>query len=356
MTDDSASEARYAKGCAARWSKTATMAVTLNDVALRAGVSRSAVSRSFTPGASVSVKMRAKVEQAAADLGYSPNMIARSLMTGKTQLIGLVSNNFHNPVFLQIFDQFTRRLQEHGLRPLLVNLSDEVDPARSVQLLRAYSVEGVILASSELPDGFAAAFVDAGLPVVHAFGRASAQRAVNLVGIDNHEAGKMAAATLIARGYMRVGFMGGPQAATTTADRMAGFLAEVALHPGVSASVSFAGAYRFEDGRAQMLRLLADTPAEAYFCADDVLSVGALSAAQSMGCKVPDDLGLIGLNDMEMAAWPNINLTTIHQPFEAMIADSIDLMLATLADPTRAPETRLLPCRLVERGTLRPID
>ena len=331
------------------------MAITLNDVALRAGVSRSAVSRSFTPGASVSAKTRNLVEKAAADLGYSPNILARSLMTGKTQLIGLVSNNFHNPVFLQIFDQFTRGLQEKSMRPLLVNLSDEVDPARSVQLLRAYSVEGVILAPSELPDGFAQAFLQAGLPVVHAFGRASVQQAVNLVGIDNYQAGRMAAATLIARGYTRIGFMGGPQGASTTNDRMAGFLAEVGLHPAVSASVSFAGAYRFEDGRAEMLRLLATGPAQAYFCGDDVLSIGALSAAQTHGLAVPDDLGLIGLNDMEMAGWPNINLTTIQQPIEAIIAASIDLMLATLADPSRQPETRLFPCRLVERGTLRAL-
>ena len=331
------------------------MAITLNDVALRAGVSRSAVSRSFTPGASVSAKTRNLVEKAAADLGYSPNILARSLMTGKTQLIGLVSNNFHNPVFLQIFDQFTRGLQEKSMRPLLVNLSDEVDPARSVQLLRAYSVEGVILASSELPDGFAQAFLQAGLPVVHAFGRASVQQAVNLVGIDNYQAGRMAAATLIARGYTRIGFMGGPQGASTTKDRMAGFLAEVGLHPAVSASVSFAGAYRFEDGRAEMLRLLATGPAQAYFCGDDVLSIGALSAAQTHGLAVPDDLGLIGLNDMEMAGWPNINLSTIQQPIEAIIAASIDLMLATLADPSRQPETRLFPCRLVERGTLRAL-
>ena len=331
------------------------MAVTLKNVADRAGVSCAAVSRSFTPGASVSAKTRAKVEDAAHALGYSPNMLARSLMTGKTQLIGLVSNNFHNPVFLQIFDQFTRRLQDQGMRPLLVNLSDETDPARSVQMLRAYSVEGVILASSELPDGFAQAFVQAGLPVVHAFGRAVTPSDVNLVGIDNHRAGAMAAETLIARGYKRIGFMGGPQAASTTQDRMAGFLDYAARHSGVAATVSFAGAYQFDAGRTEMLRLLARDPAEAYFCGDDVLSIGALSAAQTLGLQVPDDLGLIGLNDMEMAGWPNINLTTISQPFEAMIAASVDMILARLADPARAPETRLLACRLIERGTLRAL-
>lgn len=116
------------------------MAVTLKDVARYAGVSTSAVSRTFTPGASVSPKMREKVEKAAAELGYSPNALASSLTTGRTKLIGLVSNNFRNPIFLQIFDLFTRGLQEQGLRPLLVNLSDETDPANSVRMLRQYSL------------------------------------------------------------------------------------------------------------------------------------------------------------------------------------------------------------------------
>ena len=330
------------------------MAITLKDVAERAGVSRAAVSRSFTDGASVSAKTRAKVEKAAAELGYSPNLLARSLTTRKTQLIGLVSNNFHNPVFLQIFDLLTRGLQDLGLRPLLVNLSDEIDPARSVRMLRQYSVEGVIVASSHLPEGFARAFRDAGLPVVHAFGRATPTPDVHVVGIDNGLAGRMAAETLIARGYRRIGFMGGPDQASTTQDRLAGFVAAAGAQ-GVTPLVSFAGAYSFEAGRMEMARLLRGAPAEAYFCGDDVLSIGALSAAQDAGLAVPDDLGIIGLNDMAMAGWQNIALTTIHQPFAAIVASSIELIVASFADPGAIPEVRLFPCHIVERGTLRPL-
>lgn len=331
------------------------MAITLTQVAERAQVSRAAVSRTFTPGASVSAATRAKVEKAAKELGYSPNFLARGLSTRKTSLIGLVSNNFRNPVFLQIFDLFTRGLQERGLRPLLVNLSTETEPARSVQLLKQYSVDGVIVASSHLPDGFARAFHDADVPVVHAFGRATRAPDVNVVGIDNEAAGRLAAEVLIARGYRRIGFMGGPEAASTSQDRMAGFMATAALHPDVIATASFAGSYSFAAGFAEMTRLLAGPRAEAYFCGDDVLSIAALAAAQSKGLAVPDSLGIIGLNDMEMAAWDNIALTTIHQPFAAIVESSIDLMQATLADPARLPEARILPCRLVERATLRAL-
>ena len=330
------------------------MAVTLKDVAKRAGVSRSAVSRTYTEGASVSEKTRAKVEKAADALGYSPNALASSLTTGRTKLIGLVSNNFHNPIFLEVFDRFTKGLQARGLRPLLVNLTDEVSPENSIRMLRAYSVDGVIVASSTLPASFAEGFKDAGVPVVHSFGRQSPSPKVNVLGIDNIEAGRMAAQTLLERGYRRVAFLGGPKSATSTQDRYAGF-SEVIAASDADMTVSYASNYSFEAGREEMQRLLQGTPAEAYFCGDDVLSIGALSAIQSAGMKVPRDIGIIGLNDMEMAGWANINLTTIRNPVEQIIASSIELIEASLKDDNRYPEARLFACEVVERGTLRPL-
>ena len=214
------------------------MPVTLRDVARRAGVSASAVSRTFTQGASVSDKTRAKVLKAADELGYAPSLLASSLTTRRTKLIGLVLDNFKNPIFLEVFDLFTRRLQERGLRPLLVNLSGETDPAASVRLLRQYSVDGVIVASSTLPESFARSFRDAGLPVVHSFGRYSPEPSVHVVGIDNRYCGTMAAKTLIARGYSNIAFLGGPQTATSTQDRLAGFLEEAARHPDMSPSAT----------------------------------------------------------------------------------------------------------------------
>ena len=332
------------------------MAVTLKDVAEMAGVSRSAVSRTFTPGASVSDKTRRKVMKAADALGYSPNALASSLTTGKTRLIGLVSNNFHNPLFLEVFDLFTRGLQERGLRPLLVNLTDEVDPANSLRMLRQYSVDGVIIASSTLTPSFAEAFRNAGLPVVHSFGRWSSQPRTDLVGIDNVACGRMAAETLLARGYRRLGFIGGPETATSTQDRLAGFRAALA-EAGVTPDVTHAGAYTFDAGRAAMQSVLVNgQPAEAYFCADDVLSIGVLSALEEAGLDVPTDVGVIGLNDMKMSAWSSINLTTIHQPVAEMINASVEMVVRAADSPDRLPEARLFPCRIVERGTLRPVS
>ncbi len=333
------------------------MTVTLKDVAERAGVSPSAVSRTYTEGASVSARTRRKVEKAASELGYAPSALASALTTGRTKLIGLIANNFHNPVFLEVFDLFTRGLQARGLRPLLVNLSDETDPASSLKLLRQYSVDAVIVASSTLPPDFAKAFRESGLPVVHSFGRWSGAPEFHVVGIDNSEAGRIAARTLLQRGYSRVAFLGGPESATSTQDRMTGFLQEIGGQNGVEVSASFADAYSFEAGRVEMQRLIAGgAPADAYFCGDDVVAIGALSALRDARIGVPSDAGLIGFNDMEMAGWANIDLTTIRQPIAEIIRASIDLAVAAAENPDRTPEARLFPCRLIERGTLRPLS
>ena len=176
-----------------------------------------------------------------------------------------------------------------------------------------------------------------------------------MVGIDNVECGRMAARTLIARGYKHVGFLGGPREATSTIDRRKGFDEVLSVTNGIKTTESFATAYSFDAGRAEMLDLLKTTPAEAYFCGDDVLSIGALSAIADKGLTVPGDIGIIGLNDMDMARWENINLTTIRQPIRQIIDSSVELVVAMLNKPERPPEGRFFACEIVERGTLRPV-
>ncbi|WP_425039024.1 LacI family DNA-binding transcriptional regulator [Primorskyibacter sp. S187A] len=334
------------------------MAVTLKDVAARAGVSRSAVSRTFTDGASVSPRMREKVEAAAKELGYRPNRLASSLTTGRTQLIGLVSNNFQNPIFLEVFDLFTRGLQARGLRPLLVNLSADIDPESSVEMLREYSVDGVVVASSTLSPEFAQAFADAGMPVVHAFGRKSDAPRTHVVGIDNVACGAMAARALLAAGYGHVHMLAGPAEATSTQDRLQGFQGVMAAQKDILSSHSFASAYSFDAGRLEMQRLLAaGPPAQGYFCGDDVLSMGALSALADAGHAVPGDVGLLGLNDMAMARWESFALSTIHQPIPEIVEACMDVMEEMLKGPlwdrpSVSPKCHVFECSLTYRKTL----
>src|SRR5438477_1028115 len=197
--------------------------VTAREVAELAGVSISAVSRVFTKGASVSEKTRTKVLDATRSLGYRPNLLARSLMTRRTELIGLISNNFDNPAFMQIFDLFTRHLQQRGLRPLLVNLSDGLPPTGALGMLMQYGVDGVIVASSPLHRELAEACVAVHLPVVQAFGRPTGKIAIDAVGADNDQGGRVAADLLCERGYRQIAYLGGPRTAPSTEDRVKGF-------------------------------------------------------------------------------------------------------------------------------------
>jgi DNA-binding LacI/PurR family transcriptional regulator len=330
---------------------------TLGEVAVLAGVSRSAVSRAFTEGASVSLKTRSKVERAALELGYRPNVLARSLTTRKTGLVGLVANNFHNPIFLEVFDLFTRQLQTVGLRPLIVNLTEETEAHRSVQLLLEYQVDAVVVASSTLPVGFADSFAEAGIPVVHAFGRPTKRRDINVIGIDNVEAGRLAARRLIACGYGEVGFLGGPEKATSTRDRLEGFLDVLNDHPKVKTRVHFAGDYTFEAGFDEMASMILRGLGEAYFCADDVISIGAMSALHRADYKIPEQIGIIGFNDMEMAGWDNVRLTTIRQPLDQIIEESVLCLEQILSsEQSKGSKQKLLPCHIVERDTLPPVS
>ena len=333
-------------------SRTTKNRVTLAEVAKLAGVSRSAVSRSFTVGASVAPSTLLRVQEAAEQLGYRPNILARSLTTGQTGLVGLVANNFHNPVYLEWFDIFTRLLQARGLRTLLINLTDEVVPLRSLDLLLQYQVDAVVVATSTLPISFASAFAAAGLPVVHAFGRDN-DGDFDVVGIDNREAGRIAARRLLACGYQHVGFLGGPVSSTSTRDRLAGFMDVVEAHGGVKFQIGFSDTYSFEGGFEAMQTLMAGDLAQGYFCGDDVVSIGAMSALRRGGIMVPEAVGIIGFNNVEMAAWDNIRLTTVAQPLRRIVEVTVERLQAQLQSKVPyQPSAELLPCEIIERDTL----
>lgn len=327
---------------------------TLKQVAELAGVSTSAVSRTFTEGASVSAKTRKKVEAAAARLGYVPNLIAQSLSTNRTKLIGLVANNFQNPVFLEVFDLYTQALQARGLRPLLVNLTNATAPSESLRMLRQYSVDGVIIATSTLPPDFALAFREAGIPVVHTFGRYAPRPKVHTVGINNLACGELAAETLLSRGYRSLAFIGGPEFATSTQDRVAGFKRRLEAAGIGLADVRFADAYAYEAGRLAMASLVGRGGIEAVFCGDDLICMGAMDAARDAGLSVPGDIGFLGFNDMPMACWSPYCLTTIRQPIRDIILRSVELVIELVDAADSRPSSTTFACTVVERKTLRP--
>ena len=330
------------------------MTVTLKDVAEVAGVSTSAVSRSFTPGAPVSEETRERIRAIAEKMGYRPNRLATGLATGRTGLVGIVVDDMSNPFYLSILDQFTQGLQDLGMRPMLINLRGETSPEASLKIIREYAAEAVILLSSSLSLPFIRAMGNVGVPVVHAFGRSNDRLDLSQAGIKDSAAGRLAARTLRDRGYKRFAFIGGDIEAAPWRDRFAGFrnMGEKLGHEVTSvlaASNSYAG------GHAAAHQLMQDNAAcDGIFCGNDALAIGALAALREMGHSVPDDIGMIGIDDMEMAAWSGIELTTIRQPVDQIIASAITMTEALLENRDAPAMVQVFEAQLVERATLRP--
>lgn len=324
------------------------------DVAREADVSISAVSRTFTEGASVSAKTREKVMKAAEKLGYRRNALARSLMTQRSDLVGIISNNFRNPAFMEIFNRFTLGLQEKKLRPLIINLSGEMDHRQALDLLIQYQVDGVIIASSTLPEAFSEACIEARLPTVMAFGRGRDSSGLSSVSVDNVDGGRIAADLLVERGCRHIGFIGGPAQATTTVDRLRGFR-ERLKENNLEVRELCVAQYAHADGMAAAGKLLATDPdIDAIFCGDDIIAMGVSDYIRSQsGRRIPEDIGVLGFNDIAMAGWPAYNLTTIRQPIDEITANAVEMICARIESPSLPVQTRLVPCAAVIRGTLR---
>ena len=312
--------------------------VTARKVAELAGVSVSAVSRTFTEGASVSRKTRERILAAAQSIGYHPNLLARSLMTGRTELIGLVSNNFDNPAFMEIFNLFTRGLQPHGLRPLLINLSGGEDTKSALATLQQYNVDAVIVASSTLPSDFIAGCIELRLPVV---------------GANNREGGRLAATILAERSYRKIAFLGGPQGASSTQDRLDGFHEGLKAHDLDLALAVYGPSYAHEVGMELMSQILKPGVVDAVFCGDDILAIGAMDACRKAGINIPEALGIVGFNDIAMASWPSYRLTTIRQPIADIIIAAVEDAIRLVSDPSLELTPKLFHCTPILRDTVR---
>lgn len=325
---------------------------TLDDVAKKASVSASAVSRTFTPGASVSKKTRQRVLKAAEEIGFQPNVLARSLMTGRSDLIALVTNAFANPFINSVIDVFTSELQERNLLPLVFNLKGDFDWNHAVNLIRQYQIDGVIVASSTIDVLFLEKILDAKVPLIQAFGRYLGTREMDSVFVDNLGGGRRAAQELLARGYRRPGFIGAPSSVSTTRDRLSGFH-EVLAEAGIQPIVARSNGYSYSAGYQITQELFQTHPElDSVFCADDLLGLGALDALRfELNRNVPE-VGVIGFNDIVAASWPSHQLTTFSADTGHVVINAIEMLTARITEGSKAAEQRIVNCQFIERGSI----
>jgi DNA-binding LacI/PurR family transcriptional regulator len=327
--------------------------VTSQAVAALAGVSQSAVSRCFSPNASIAPKTREKVLMAAKQLGYRPNTIARSLITRSSRTIAVVMSQLDNPFYAQMLDYAARHFQQHGYHLLLFMGSDEAQSANVMADILQSQADGILMLAAMLSSSFAEECVERGIPVVM-INRTVAFEGVSQVASDNYNGGYWVGELLAKSGYERIAFIAGLPESSTSSQRRQGFLAALAAH-GSQCWAEARGDYQFATAQAATRTLFAHTSyPDAVFAANDHMAVAVIDTLRAeIGLRVPDDVGVVGFDNMPIAAWPSYQLTTVQQPLQEMVIEATALLLAQINTGQVAGESKVLPVVPVMRHSTR---
>ena len=300
--------------------------VTSVQVAKLAGVSQSAVSRVFTPGASASPKMAERVRKVAAKLGYRPNILARSLITGRSRIIGLLVGYLDNYFYPGVVEKLSHALQAKGYHVLVFMADNANEYVNNVfDEILDYQVDGVVMASVAISSGIATRCQEAGVPMVM-FNRLQDDERFSTVTSDNAGAGQQVADFLVRGDHQRIGYVAGWQGASTQRDREARFRQGLAAH-GVELFAHDVGAFNYERAQnaARNMFASADKP-DALFVANDHMAFAVMDVLRSeFGLSVPGDVSVVGFDDVPPASWPAYNLTTIRQQSDVMVLSLIHI-------------------------------
>lgn len=298
--------------------------VTAKEVALRAGVSKWTVSRAFTDGASISPKTLERVMSAASELGWRPNLLARSLSKKRSGIIGVVVDEMHNPNLIPLLDEVTHQLQTHGCVALLLNISSSQRDEAILTLADQLQVDGLLFMGTLLSDEIIRLAKDIyQVPLVQ-IGRSSADPYIQVVTTDGYRAGREIADLLHAEGYQHFAYMKGPDTDSSQLLRYDGYrdrLVELGVD---AASIALFDArhYQRDSGyRTFAQALQAGSPIDALFCENDILAIGAIEAMRAV--TPARHVGIVGFDGIELAASPSFALTTCGQPFSRLVPDAI---------------------------------
>jgi DNA-binding LacI/PurR family transcriptional regulator len=325
--------------------------ITSLQVAQRAGVSQSAVSRVFTPGASARARPAENVRQAASELGYRPNMMARAMITGKSRIIGLVVAYLDNQFYPLALQLLSNALQEKGYHILVFTASNSQGAAEEVmQELLDYQVDGIITASVGMTNDLTARCTAAGIPVVM-FNRGQEGKDISSVTSANKAGGRAVAEFLLSCGHQNIAHISGWSGSSTGRDRQAGFCDTLQQH-GINPQV-IDGMFDRETASAATRALMgSDAPPDAIFVGNDHMAFAVLDTLrQELGLRVPDDVAVIGYDDVPLAAWAAYDLTTMRQPVNRMVGATVDTLISRIEDPTTPAQRIEIESPLIQRGT-----
>ena len=327
------------------------------DVAILAGVSQATVSRAFTPGASVAAKTRRRIVDAAAKLGYQPNVIARSLSKNQSKLIGLLFANWSHPKAAELLKGMSEALMAHGYKAVVQSADDDRSVDVVLRDFLQYQVDGVIVFSAAPSAAMSAQCLRNNVPIVllnySAQGLGTSSVTINATGI-----GRQIAAVLLEQSHQRLAIVNSDPGSRVVKGMTRAITDEVAAHPPTLVISETAGVRGYEAG-VRAIRELWSKPVkpDAIVCTSDETALGILAGCRhELAIDVPQELAVIGLGDTRVAAWHDHNLSTIRIPHDVMVARTVSALVDQIADPTVEPTLIECDARLILRGTTRAGD
>jgi DNA-binding LacI/PurR family transcriptional regulator len=327
--------------------------VNAHDVAQMAGVSQSAVSRTFTPGASVAPATREKVEKAAKKLGYRPNVLARSLITRQSRIVAVVMAYLDNQFYPDVLEALSNKLQALDYQVLLFTSRDGSLSDPMFEQVMRYQVDAVILASATLSSAFARECRRAGVPVL-LFNRTNDDPDISSITGSNEVGGRVIASFLAAGGHRRTAYLAGLEVSSTNRDRERGF-SDGLKAAGLPEPIKVVGNYSVTGAEAATRQLLtARKRPDAIFCANDHMAIACMDVARhEFGLRIPNDLSVIGFDDTAPARWRSYDLTTFSQPLHPMVDATISVLSDLIADPRQPPRRSVVDGELIVRSSAR---
>ncbi len=340
--------------------------LTIEDIARLAGISRSTVSRVLNGQPGVRPAVRDRVQEIIAAHGYTPQAAARQLVTRRTRTIGLIlpdlaSNLFSNPIFALMGQGVSQVCAQEGYVSMQLMGQRDMEEQTLFSLLRSRHFDGVVLISGEYDDPCPAFLRNAGIPYVR-IGRDPRHDDLKYVDIDNVEAAHTAVEHLIHLGHRRIAMIKGLARDTCSADRYAGYqqaLRDAGLP--LDEQLVGDGDWTAACGYAFTRRFLQlDEPPTALFSSNDIMVAGVVRAAHEQGVRVPEDLAIVGFDDLDQTTMTFPELTTIRQPCVEMGTRAAQLLIDQLENDNEEPAHIFLPTSLVIRAscgsTQRPVE
>jgi LacI family transcriptional regulator len=333
---------------------------TIRDVAEKAGVGLGTVSRVLNGSGYVSEETQQKVWKAIEQLRYIPNGVARSMVTKRSYTLGVVLPDFTNPFFPSLARGIENEARKHGYTMIMIDTDwQEQNESQAIDALRQRLIDGVLLVASANAMAFVQRLREAKIPVVLLDRGVEGLDDISQVTVNHYKGARKAMAWAYEKGHTHVGFLAGPAKVSSANLRLRGYLDAIGCvdvtvdavenHPELPV---VRADFTFEKGRQATEELLHNHPnVTCLFAANDLSALGALSYLTERGISVPDDIAIIGFDDILMATLVHPSLTTIHQPTYEMGTIAAHLLLQQITEPKHKPEQHILEPTLIVRQT-----